>query len=1318
MRWLVYSKQSQKFAIILTVCIGFSVSTAHADTEGFEAINALIALLGPVPGSICPLPDDLHPEHAFEFALEGGNTGTVEDTKENINKDNLQGNSKFDVPTGAKPSPLYNAEPYSQQMVRFEEFGVSPLGSANNVVPGNPFPPPPDAMSTPDSEALDNFLKQYITTGQALPHPFPIRESNTINLNPWRSEIEDFLHRPLDAPPSEGRPPGEDWAHQRFAEFFPQSFFYTAQTGARTNRGLRDSQQRHQYDKGEFATGGLYHNTVGATGFDATTAGIDIRFHPDMPIQDPLTLWTFDGTLPPKLLMARQGEPIMMRHYNGLPIDPAANMGFGLHTLTTHMHNGHNPAESDGYTQAFFFPGQFYDYHWPMALAGHDSINTDASDPRAGRPDGNGGIVNIPGDWRETISSLWFHDHMLDFTASNVYKGNAAMMNIYSAADRGNEGLEDGINLRFPSGTALDWGNRDYDVNLVIADKAWDEHGQLFFNIFNLDGFLGDQVLANLLWKPYFEVRARKYRFRTLNSAVARYFTFAFVEEVNGPGGTLAGKPGSGVSYNRVPFHMIANDGNIMEHAVYFENGVLPTQSIGERYDIIVDFGQFAPNTKLYMVNLLEHRNGKRPNMNIPLRDVLDGTYAPIIKDGRYKNDPAVDKFLQFVVKPYSGTDQSMNPAEYVAGGKQMIPLPVITQDELDTALHRTFRFGRSSGTDESPWTINTDGGSGLIADPRRLSAAPTKGEGIEIWHIENGGGGWAHPIHIHFEEVQILKRDGKAPPEWEKWARKDMLRIGPLPGDGDTVEVAVRFREFLGSFMEHCHNTQHEDHAMLLRFDVENPGQVRIMPTPLPTWDGVGYVPSYALPTFRTGDPDFNDPSSNTDDDILVGTSGDDVLEGGTGSDTITGGEGNDVIWGNSAANNGLTSDDDDDVIYGNQGHDLIHANQGDDDVSGGDGNDTVYGGQGDDKIAGDAGDDLLYGNKGNDYIEGGLGNDEIHGGLGTDTAYGGDGDDMIWGNQGKDEIEGGSGNDTLYGGQDDDVVQGDEGDDIIFGNKGNDTLSGDEGADKIYGGLGIDTVFGGDGNDMIWGNDEANNGSSSSPDDGDFLYGGSGNDLILGNQGNDTLVGGLGNDTLYGGQGDDNILWAVGDGRDIVTGNKGIDLLLMTGSADDETYFVETRGDYLARKLVAQEPLETASDIIVSRATGGAGSDSIITEANQLENISIDGNGGNDMFIVSGDFSGTSLAPATIMLIGSDGDDTVDLTTRTSNHRIIFNSNGGDDVLFGALLDSDVIILAPGTTLAEYTKTDDGNSITLTNGIHKITYASGSTPIIEEQS
>ncbi|MFQ5572250.1 MAG: multicopper oxidase domain-containing protein, partial [Rhodothermales bacterium] len=613
--------------------------------------------------------------------------------------------------------------------------------------------------------------------------------------------------------------------------------------------------------------------------------------------------WTWDGTFPPKLLMARYGEPILMRHYNALPIDPAANFGFGLHTITTHEHNGHTPAESDGYTQAFFFPGQFYDYHWPMVIAGHDSINTAATDPRAATPcsadetltvsiNGVGvtkpcdnGSIQIPGDWREIMSTHWFHDHMLDFTATNVYKGNAAMMNYYSSVDRGHEGLDDGVNLRFPSGTALSWGNRDYDVNLLIADKSWDAQGQLFFNIFNLDGFIGDQILTNWLWKPYFDARARRYRLRILNGSVSRYLRIALVELVNDSSGELAGPQGSGISYNRVPFYMIANDGNIMEHAVAFDGtdtrddgvpvarkGILPTQAIAERYDIIVDFAQFAPHTKLYMVNLLEHHNGRRPHQEIPLQDVLNGTYhgqteepvdQPEPVDGRNLTDPSVARFLEFRVQAYAGDDLSMDPADFVAGNGlgpggtdlKMIPLPGFTQAELEGALHRTFEFARSSGTDTSPWTIKTDGGAGFNMDPRRLSASPTDAQ-VEIWHIK-GNGGWSHPVHVHFEEGQIFKRGGEDPPEWEKWARKDVYRIGRMDDSTHTVDFAIRFREFLGTYMEHCHNTQHEDHAMLLRWDAENPGQVRVMPTPMPAWDGVGYVPSFALPTFRTGDLD-----------------------------------------------------------------------------------------------------------------------------------------------------------------------------------------------------------------------------------------------------------------------------------------------------------------------------------------------------------------------------------------------------------------------------------------------------------------------------
>jgi hypothetical protein len=203
-----------------------------------------------------------------------------------------------------------------------------------------------------------------------------------------------------------------------------------------------------------------------------------------------------------------------------------------------------------------------------------------------------------------------------------------------------------------------------------------------------------------------------------------------------------------------------------------------------------------------------------------------------------------------------------------------MIPLAIKRNDpRLQSARHRTFEFGRSSGTDEAPWTIKTDNDDALTMDPRRISAAPRLATGptqagfvgtnsagddnvsaLEIWELKTGGG-WSHPVHIHFEEGIILSRDGATPPAWEKWARKDVYRIGSEEDGGSSVVLAIRFREFAGSFMEHCHNTQHEDHSMLLRWDIEHPGQTKLMPAPIPTWDGVEYVDSAALPTFRTGD-------------------------------------------------------------------------------------------------------------------------------------------------------------------------------------------------------------------------------------------------------------------------------------------------------------------------------------------------------------------------------------------------------------------------------------------------------------------------------
>src|SRR5262249_38372716 len=110
----------------------------------------------------------------------------------------------------------------------------------------------------------------------------------------------------------------------------------------------------------------------------------------------PTAFWTFNGTFPPKLMQVRYGEPVLFRNRNKLPYSVTQNGGFGRHTTSIHEHNGHHGAENDGFTGAYFFPGQFYDYHYPIVLAGWRNFNAAASDPRAGSPADNGGIHKGP----------------------------------------------------------------------------------------------------------------------------------------------------------------------------------------------------------------------------------------------------------------------------------------------------------------------------------------------------------------------------------------------------------------------------------------------------------------------------------------------------------------------------------------------------------------------------------------------------------------------------------------------------------------------------------------------------------------------------------------------------------------------------------------------------------------------------------------------------------------------------------------------------------------------------------------------------------
>jgi FtsP/CotA-like multicopper oxidase with cupredoxin domain len=722
------------------------------------------------------------------------------------------------VPTGTPRSPIFGARKFTQPMPRPELLKPIPmvgLGDGSYAF-GTTGEPPARKFS---------YHQEFSESGG-------LRARNPVT----------------GRGPLEGRPPTEFFAHQRWEEAPPKVGYLLS--------------------AGQVKPGA--------------------KIHPLFPAQNENSVWSFGARPPlaqgsitgsrfgspvPQLIQMRYDEPVLCRIYNDLPDDPVLNGGFGKNQITTHLHNGHNGAESDGACNAYHYPGTFYDYRYSAMCARRDmptirATNVPRWQDRCSTPTDSGGFRRIEGDFRELQSSLWFHDHRFFYTAENVQKGMAGLLNYYSGPDRGHEETADGINLRLPSGTRKPWGNLDFDVNLMLTNPAYDQEGQLTYDIFDTDGYVGDIVAVNGAYYPYFEVLPRRYRFRLVCATMARFYKLLLIVE----------KANRFSARTRVPMYVVANDGNLLVKPIRVTE--LDYLSPGERYDVIVDFSQFVPGDLVQMVNLVEHQDGRRPKETHTLAAALQGIdddpavgsvmQFRVVSSVKSVDDPAktytladIDRSVDFSAPDWSATSANFLTAQ--------IPIE-------RPARVREIEFKRNGGADARdpvtgectpscgdfeyfPWAIRIDGQETHSLNANRISALIPKPGEVEHWVLVNGSGGWDHPIHLHFEEGVTIDRAGDPIPATERGARKDVWRLG-TSGRG-TVRMQVRFSEFGGAYVAHCHNTVHEDFAMLLRMQVlsaapgtpEFKGQPQWVPTqtPIPSRDGVTWKTPEILPE---GDP------------------------------------------------------------------------------------------------------------------------------------------------------------------------------------------------------------------------------------------------------------------------------------------------------------------------------------------------------------------------------------------------------------------------------------------------------------------------------
>lgn len=178
-----------------------------------------------------------------------------------------------------------------------------------------------------------------------------------------------------------------------------------------------------------------------------------------------------------------------------------------------------------------------------------------------------------------------------------------------------------------------------------------------------------------------------------------------------------------------------------------------------QRLDAIVDFSQY------------------RPGIAVTLHDDF--------------GEGEMGRVLQFVV----GSEQAprFRVPDYLSSFEAL--------DDTRATRTRTFRF-RAGG---DGWVINAEPFS-----PDAVLARPRLGD-VEIWELFSD---FAHPVHTHLDPFQILGRGIGGPgPHDAGW--KDTIDLRPA----EQARIAVRFTDYTGKFVFHCHNLEHEDMAMMANF-------------------------------------------------------------------------------------------------------------------------------------------------------------------------------------------------------------------------------------------------------------------------------------------------------------------------------------------------------------------------------------------------------------------------------------------------------------------------------------------------------------------
>jgi spore coat protein A len=468
--------------------------------------------------------------------------------------------------------------------------------------------------------------------------------------------------------------------------------------------------------------------------------------------------------------------------------------------IVVHLHGAHVNPDSDGYPEAWFLPAA---NNIPPGYATRGS--NFGQIPGAPLEDG-AALFQYRNDQR--AATLWFHDHALGMTRSNVYAGPAGFYLLRGGSDD------------LPSGEAGQLPGGAYEIPLAIQDRSFNADGSLFFagsraffdgfqgpyvddSVYPSDispiwnpEFFGNTIVVNGKTWPYLNVEPRKYRFRILNGSDTRFLVLDFKN-------------------NNLKFTQIGSDGGFLPTPVVLDRLLIAP---AERRDVIVDFSKLKPGQRVILRN-----------------DGPDSPFGELPIEGERANPATTGQVMEFRIVPPSAADLSVIPAlpAFTSLGD---PTNVrqVSLNELESTLVCVDRKNRYISGVTPPLC----GGIGVPLAPleARLGTVDAMGLGVplawedavtedpglnstEIWEIDNFTED-AHPIHVHMVQFQVVDRT-----PFGATIGGSMTR-GPEPGEAGFKDTVVALPgeitrikavyDIPGLFVWHCHIISHEDNEMM----------------------------------------------------------------------------------------------------------------------------------------------------------------------------------------------------------------------------------------------------------------------------------------------------------------------------------------------------------------------------------------------------------------------------------------------------------------------------------------------------------------------